>query len=346
MYKYAILNFPGHNRVYFEASKKLSIAELSILFKKDSFTCKNIKEEYIEDVFYTTFESDIKISDELNLEISKLSFVYCLFEVLDIEGSLFLKPISLNKSYQFLDDDVSQILKYSGKTNELFTRMMLNIGINSQKETNDIKILDPIAGKGTTLFEGLILGYDVYGVEIDEKVAHESNTFLKKYLETKRLKHTSKQERLSGNNKSFKAKVQSYEIGKDKEDIKNSSKTFKIVSGNSMYCDSYFKKNYFDCIIGDLPYGVQHGNISQSKTSGLTRNPKELLEMCLGSWNKVLKQGGSIVLGWNSYVLSYEDFKTILENKGFTVLCDEDYRSLEHMVDKSIKRDVIVAIKK
>ncbi len=346
MHKYSIICNPGHNRVYFESSKKMSIYELSIALDSLNINCEDIQEQYFEDVFYITFKSEKPLNNIQNTKISKLSFVFALFEVFDKDDELLLKPIKLNKDYLFIDNDISSILKYTGKTNEIFTKMLINIAVNSSSTNCDnLKLLDPIAGKGTTLYEGLICGYDVYGVEISDTVTHEAYNYIKKYLETKRYKHTTKQEKLSGNKKSFTAKTYTFEIGKDKESFKEDKRTLKLVAGNSAYCNHFFKKNFFDVIVGDLPYGVQHGNVSKEKKPGLTRNPKELVENAVNAWFDVLKFGGTICLAWNSFVFSYDDFKQILENAGFTVLDSENYINFEHMVDKSIKRDVIVAKK-
>ncbi len=343
--KYIILANPGHNRVYFNESKEMSKSELNIVLKNMTDTFE-IGEEEIEGIFYITFKIDIELNEEQLKEINKLSFSYAIFKQVDIESERFLKPILNNADY-YLDDGISSILKYTGKTNELFTRMMLNVGINTlDNKTENIKILDPIAGKGTTLYESIINGYESYGVEIGEKVAIEAFTFMKKYLEKEKLKHSSRKERVSGVNKKFKADRYTIYIAKTKEQLKNKeSKKWELVSGNSMYCDTYFKKNFFDVIVGDLPYGVQHGNVTKEKQSNITRNPDKLIEACAPSWRKVLKKGGVLVLAWNNFVLSREDFTKILKKSGFEVQDDDVYLKFEHRVDQAIRRDIIVAKK-
>ena len=347
MNKYAILATPGHNRVYFETSKKLSLSELSVALCNCSVSCTNIKEEYIEKVFYVTFESKEPLADGDVLIISKLSFLYALFLVEKIEEKKYLLPIA-KADYAYMDQNISSILKYTGKTNELFTRMMIQVGVNSSKFPHEqIKLLDPIAGKGTSLYEGLICGYDVYGVEIGDKVANEAYVYMRKYLETERYKHETRTEKVSGENKSFTSKRFIIDMAKTKEELKQKvSKHWELVSGNSVYVEKYFKKNTFHVIVGDLPYGVQHGNVTNEKQSNITRNPKELLNVCLKGWHTVLKQGGALVLGWNNFVLPREEFTEILEKYGFKVLNDGAYLEFEHRVDQAIRRDIIVAVKK
>lgn len=347
MEKYAILANPGHNRVYFEESKKLSIAELAIALKKFDYKCGEIEGKDIEDIFYITFSSE-KALEENDIEIlSKLSFCYALFGIAKIGEEEYLRPIKL-LNYRYVDNNVSSILKYTGKTNELFTKMMLNVAIFSSECIGEkVRVLDPIAGKGTTLFEALVCGYDAYGIEIADKAVSESYNYFRKYLEVSKYKNRSEQEKISGENKSFSAKRYGINFAKNKDEYKNDGvHHWEMVSGNSVYANKYFKKNTFDVIVGDLPYGVQHGNVSNQKKGGsLTRNPKELVSSCLPAWRSVLKKGGAIVLAWNNFVLPKEELQELLQKGGFRVLSEDSYSQFEHRVDKSIKRDIVVAIK-
>jgi tRNA G10 N-methylase Trm11 len=254
-------------------------------------------------------------------------------------------PIEKN-NFNYFNTDISSILKYTGKTNEIFTRMMINVALFSSDFYNEanIKLLDPIAGKGTTLFEGLICGYDVYGIEIGDKTVSEAYQYIKKYLETEKYKHNTKIEKISGENKSFTSSRYIIETAKSKEDFKQENfKTIELIAGNSVYANKYYKKNSFHIIVGDLPYGVQHGNVTNEKQSSLTRNPKELLMSCLPGWRDILMPGGTIVLAWNKFVLSKEEMNSVFEQNKFSVLQNDDYNNFEHRVDQAIKRDIIVA---
>jgi len=352
MNKYAILANPGHNRVYFESSKKLAIQELSIVLSNDlnNLTCEynisEIKEEYISNIFYLTFLSEKELDETIISKLSRLSFLYALFQVKESADTLFLYPIA-KADNEYINSSISSILKYTGKTNEIFTRMMINIALFSSTYTNTnetINILDPLAGKGTTLYESLIYGHHSYGIEISDKVALESYHFMKKYLESEKLKHSSKKETIGGHGS--KSTKYSIEISKNKEDSKEKkSKHWVIVAGDSKNADKFYKKEFFHLIVGDLPYGVQHGNITKEKQSNITRNPKELVKSCVNSWYKVLKKDGVLVLAWNSFLLSRIEFTEILENSGFQVFSSDVYLNFEHRVDQAIRRDIIVAKK-
>lgn len=344
MVTYAILGNPGHNRVYFEEANRLALSELQIAFGRMTATCTEARSEKIAGIDYSLFTSEKRLMEEDVRIISSLSFAYALYEWDSVEQ--LLRPIVKNE-VSFLDSDLSSILKYSGKTNELFTRLMLNIAELSSEfsDSEDIRLLDPIAGKGTTLFEGLMRGYHTYGIEIGDKVVAESYHYLKKYLETKRYKHTSKSIRFSGDNKEFTAKRYQFEIGRSKNDFKeNHQRTCEMIAGNSLYANRLFKKNFFHLIVGDLPYGVQHGNVTKEKQSSLTRSPEALLTACLPGWYEVLKPGGCLVLAWNTYVFPRQALVALLGNYGFEVL-DGVYEEFVHQVDRSIRRDLVVAKK-
>lgn len=346
MKKYAILANPGHNRVYFESSKKLAISELTIALTKLACNTEHIEETYIQNIFYITFEIDSPFTKDNLLIISRLSFVYAMYEVFLMDDIQYLCPLLL-PSYQNINNNISSILKYTGKTNELFTRMMINVGIlSSSFKESDISILDPVAGKGTTLYEALVCGYHAYGIEIGEQVVTESYHYMKKFLELEKFKHTTAINKISGANKSFSAKKFSVEFSKDKEEYKNHKKTnWTMIAGNSMYANRYFKKNSFHLMVGDLPYGVQHGNVTVKKGGSITRNPKELIASCLDAWWEVLKPNGILVLAWNNFVLSREDFVDLLISHKFIVFNEGIYLEFEHRVDQSINRDIIVAKK-
>ncbi len=345
MHQYAVLLNPGHNRIYFEESKKLSCSELLAVFK-GVLAQESVKIEEIEEIPYLIFQTSEELSVSERAMLSRLSFAYAAFELENVNGSIVLRPISREFQF-FMDSSMSSLLKYSGKTNELFTRMMINLAFFSSDFTKEAQIclLDPVAGKGTTLFEGLSLGYDVSGIEIGDKAAHEACCCLKRYLEMQRYKHTQKNERLSGPNKSFTAARESFLIARSKEEQREGrNRTFTMMAGNSALADQFFPKNSFHIIVGDLPYGVQHGNVTNQKQSSLTRNPNELLRACLPGWRKVLKRGGAMALAWNRNVLARAKMEELLVHAGFHPLGGEPDRFV-HRVDQSILRDVIIARK-
>jgi len=123
---YAILCNPGHNRVYFDTSLKLAVSEFSIVASKLSTGHENVQNQNISGIEYLTFQTKIELSPADIKIISELSFAYAIFKVDEIGNETYLKPIKSTKEI-FIDESISSILKYTGKTNEIFTRMMINI---------------------------------------------------------------------------------------------------------------------------------------------------------------------------------------------------------------------------
>ncbi len=349
---YAILYHPGHNRVYFETAQKLALYEFEIAASALSCTWSNLQNQTICNNSYLTFETETPLSQNDIKIISRLSFVYAVFAVEKICGGNYFLPIEMQCDY-FTDESISMILKYTGKTNEIFTRMLINIAYFSQKNITEkisggenINILDPVAGKGTTIYEGIMRGYNSYGIEIGSGVTDEAYNYLKRYLESAHYKFSLDTVRISGANKSFTAARHSFIIAKTKEDMKSGLiRTAEFIAGNSVYANQFYKKDFFDLIVGDLPYGIQHGNVTNEAQSSKTRNPAELLSVCLPSWINVLKSGGVIALSWNSNVLLRIKMIQIFEQSGLSVMDTPPYNTLGHRVDTSIMRDIIIARK-
>ncbi len=345
MTRYAILLNPGHNRTYYDASRQLSVAELSLVNPLLSCECRNITVSTYASVPYLTFDTSSSFTDVDLTLIAQLSFVFAIFEVIESEGAHLLKPVSLPLISGF-SSDLNSILKYSGKTNELFTRLLINTAIwSSDFDPRDkLDILDPVAGKGTTLFEGLLSGHNVYGIEIHANSAHDCAVFLKKFLENSKHKHQQSKQKLSGKDKSFTAEINSIAIAKDKTELANGNTfTFAMVTGDTRHADKYFKREQFHAIAGDLPYGIQHGNVTSQK--GASRNPAELVAASLSAWKHCLKRGGAIALSWNTHLLPRQKLEEIFIGNGLTPLTNFPYDSFSHRVDNSIKRDIFVAKK-
>lgn len=342
MATYLILWNPLHKRVYLDAAYEMASAEFLARSKKYALDIVRMEKTTVSGVDGLLFDSTILL-DEIQLcAIGELSFVYGIFL---LQQSELLQPLAYEKK-GFVDEKISSLLKYSGKTNELFTRLLCNLAVDASafsKEKEALRLLDPIAGKGTTLFEGLVLGYHVAGVEIAKNVVGESQRFFKTYLEKEKYKHTMGKESLLTKDKKRAAVKTTFSFAADKEAWKAGKKrTLSLVAGNALYADVYYKKK-FHMIVGDLPYGVQHSNVSEQGQNAWTRNPKELVRTCLPAWKKLLHHGGAIVLSWNTFVLPRKELCEVLEEEGLLVLEEAPYNTLAHRVDQAILRDVIVA---
>jgi tRNA G10 N-methylase Trm11 len=226
---------------------------------------------------------------------------------------------------------------------------MINIAIHSSDFNFDdtLELLDPVAGKGTTLFEAATFGFHAFGIEVEGNALQEGQTFFKKFMEQERFKHSRSKRVIYKNQESRPAEITEFGYAINKDDFKNEAtrKHLGMIHGASKEAHKYFKKERFHVIVGDLPYGIKHGNKGGKVYGSPTRNPADLVIECLPEWKKVIRKGGSIVLAWNSHLINRKNLGEIFQQEGFELMTEGAYAQFEHRVDSAIKRDVIVARK-
>src|SRR4051794_18637292 len=121
MSRYALLLAPSANRVYADQAARLSQAELAAFGPVLSGGLGDIGQATVGGVPYLLFDAELSARDVAYL--SNASAAYALFEVVD-DG--LLRPVELNPLARF-DGDLITIPKYAGKTNEQFTKLLLNL---------------------------------------------------------------------------------------------------------------------------------------------------------------------------------------------------------------------------
>lgn len=331
---YWILQNPGASAVYFDASERLSLAELTLCARTLRAPCGDVRATERAGLRWLCFEAQDALAAEDIARVSRLSCLYALFEA-RADGALL--PAQAAGGHLF-SDSVSGILKYTGKTNALFTRFMLHVAELSLETPSKerIRVLDPVAGKGTTLYEALMRGFDASGIEIVQRAAHDGAVYFQKYLETEKWRHKLKREKLHG------AFTWRFEFAQDKDTLKENPRNLCMVAGDAKLADRYFGKGVFDIIAGDLPYGVAHGNVTGGS---LTRSPEALLAGCLPALLRVLRAGGVLALSWNTLVFPTGRMRDMLRAHGFTPLTDAPYDAFAHRVDAAIRRDLVIAVK-
>ena len=330
--KLLILIYPAYFNICREGLDNLIFTEIKFCQLKYNY---NSEVEWTQraQISYLQFTQNAQFTSEQIRHYSQLSFCFALF--LEIEEKL----LPIDKSpLGIINSKMSSMLKYQGKTNELFTRTLIQCALLSCQchFTGHPKLLDPMVGKGTSLYEGLLAGCDVYGIDCNSKIILEAQKFTKKYLESEKYKHTYKFGRL--NNKT--SDTHCFTFHNTKEALKYSPFLIELTSGNTEQSDIVYKKNKFHLIVTDLPYGIVHNN--KNSTNKLSRNPKNLLESAIPAWNRSLKKGGVLVIAWNNFLLSKKDVESMFANHNFEII----HTTLEHRVDQSIRRDVLLGIKK
>jgi tRNA G10 N-methylase Trm11 len=270
--------------------------------------------------------------------------MYALFE---ISGDL-LRPVEMTPLDRF-DDDLLTIQKYVGKTNEQFTKLLLNVTALSTSFAGEFierpfRVLDPLCGRGTTLNQTLMYGFDAAGVEIDQKDFEAYSTFISTWLLRKRLKHHIESGPMRRNRQVVARKLTA-SLASSKEDFKaGAAQRVDVVNVDTTRAGEFFERESFDVVVTDAPYGVQHS--SRTASSGLARNPLALLEAAVPVWARLLRAGGALGISWNINVTQREELGAALMSAGLRVLDDEPYNGFRHRVDQAIVRDIIVARKR
>ena len=339
---YAILIYPAANRVYAEASRQLLRAEVGVFSRAVLSTpVVDMAERVLGGVGYLTFRTSDPLAGTDIAYLSNLSTGYALFEV---EGEL-LRPLGIDPVAVF-DSDLLTIQKYPGKTNELFTKLLLNVTVLSTSEPHRLlhdggHVLDPLCGRGTTLNQAMMYGFDATGVEADGKDFDAYCQFIKTWLRNKRIKHTAESIAIRRNKTQLGRRID-IEYGQTKQRYKaGETRTVAYLNADTLRTGELLKANSADVIVTDAPYGVQHGSQRPDK-AGLTRDPLELLAAALPGWLRVLRPGGAVGISWNTNIASRADLAGVLTDAGLEIATgpEDDFT---HRVDQAIVRDLIVA---
>ncbi|MES1183054.1 MAG: hypothetical protein ABUL60_04515 [Myxococcales bacterium] len=332
--RYALLVSPSTNRVYAQAAGALAAAELQVVSAQAlGGAFSDIEQQTLGSVGYVTFRADA-LDERAHGWLSNLAATFALFG-LDDDGKL--SPLDLRRWDQ-LDSDLVSIQKYSGKTNEAFTKLLLNVTLAASAfagERRTLSVLDPLCGRGTTLNQALMYGFHATGVELDKKDFEAYSLFILRWVKDKRLKHNAVMGHVKGHSKL------DLELGVTKERFKaGDTLRLNYVSADTHAIADVFQPRSFDLIVTDAPYGVQHGAQSGDATS---RRPLELLASALPVWRATLRPGGAIGIAWNNLVLRREKLTQLLTENGLEVCTTPAHEAFEHRVDTSIQRDLIVA---
>jgi hypothetical protein len=332
--RYALLVSPSANRVYAQQATALARAELGVASEQVlQGALDDVGEQTLGSISYVTFSAS-ELSETAQAWLSNLAATFALFQ---LEGDDRLTPLDLHR-WDKLDSDLVSIQKYAGKTNEVFTKLLLNVTLAASafaKERRALTVLDPLSGRGTTLNQALMYGFHATGVELDKKDFEAYALFIQRWVKDKRLKHTAVQGHVKGHPKL------DLELGIDKARYKaGDTLRLNYVNADTLAIAEVFQPRSFDLIVTDAPYGVQHGSQSGAGTS---RKPLELLTSAVPVWRAALRPGGAIGIAWNNLVARREQLAKILLENGLEVCNSAAYRSFEHRVDTSIQRDLIVA---
>lgn len=335
-----ILLAPSANRVYAADAPRLAEAELRTVSAGFGLPEPDVSATQVAGVDYLELRTGADLDDRGIRVLSALSATHAAFRR---EGEL-LAPVPLQRQEPYPNDLVT-IQKYQGKTNEQWTRLLLNVTAAATREPGrlldgTLHVLDPMCGRGTTLNIALSLGLDVTGIDLDTKDFEAYSAFIKTWMRQHRLKHSADESALRTRGRTRGKQLQ-VDVASSKDSYRSgNTQHVSYLSTDTADLDGLLRARSVDVIVTDTPYGVQHG----SHGDRLARSPLDLLGRALPQWQRLLRTGGAIGLSYNRHVAPRDDLAALLAANGL-IPVDGPPDEFRHRVDASIDRDLIVARK-
>lgn len=334
--KYQMLLWPHANARYRSETVRLAQSELRLIL--DVF-CPEASISSSGAGMVPVLE--IEVPNELGTEALQAvcghSLMYALFECVD--GGL-LRPVA-ERAVDFLGEDLPSILKYKGKTNELFLKMLINSALYAsdfcRSADEALELLDPMCGRGTALFVAANLGWNPSGTDIDRNDLAETEKFLKRYFEYHKMKHSvHKESRTMRAGKPVP--VTNFVYAQNNESYKNKdTRMLRLANSDAGRVPELYGKDRFHVIITDLPYGIQHVSSGGDMRSVLKRT--------LPAWRDSLKKGGAIAVSFNAQTLKRDVVRELMSEAGLKVMTGGAYDDFSHWVEQAVTRDIAVACK-
>ncbi len=275
--------------------------------------------------FHLPDEPDMDEVNELGMLALTTSFYVYYDHIGDLTGP-FLKPIP-TAFVPALPPELVMTRRYRGKTNELFTHFLCNVARFSSRFADtpwtQLRLFDPLAGGGTTLFTALVLGADAAGIEHNQQSVNTTVAFLTQFSREQRIPSKMQEERLRKLGQRW-----TFTFGKQ------TGQRCVLVRGETDQSPALIAGFKPHLMVTDLPYGIQH------------QGPLvKLLSAALPVWASMLPTGGVLVFAWDATRFTRSEMIGLVEStSSLLVLNTPPYDRLAHRVDRVIKqRDILVA---
>lgn len=334
--QYAFLLYPHPNARYRASLLQLAKAELCMMLATMGRSI-DVRSEEIGGAPFLCFETEAFSQREWAL-LSQQAGVYLMARR---EGEAFVPLARTHPSY--VGEDMPGLLKYKGKTNEMFTDTLLSMALTQSafalKSDAKLTFCDPLCGKGTALYLALRRGWNASGVDADKAAIKEADDFTCRYLEFHRLKHRRTEGTLTVRGKTG-GRESKFVVADTPEHFKEGdTRTLRLIQGDTRDLDVLLRPGSVHLMAADLPYGVQHG------PAGKGVSILSLLEKAAPAWYGALAPGGALAVSFNTYVTRRTGVAKALSAAGFTVAEGGVFETLEHWVEQAVNRDVVIAKK-
>ena len=330
---YAFLLYPHANIRYRQSLLQLAVQELSMTLSALGREAEVVPQK-MGGAMFLTFEA-AKLTERDMRMLSQLASVYMLFEMED--GKL----TTLERTHpNYVGEDLPALLKYKGKTNEMFTDTMLTMALAASAfmpvHDSQLVVCDPMAGRGTTLMLALRRGYHGVGIDIGKADVKEAADYMTRYLEFHRIKYKRTDSALTVRGQ-VGGRENKFVFSDSAEHFKDGdTRTLRLICGDTREAEALLKPNSVHLMVTDAPYGVQKGTAGRQDSIGGT------IAAALPGWFDVLKSGGVLAMSFNTHVTRREGLVRLFEKAGFEIV---QTANLEHWVEQAISRDVILARK-
>lgn len=330
---YAFLLYPHANIRYRQSLLQLAVQELSMTLSALGREAEVVPQK-MGGAMFLTFEA-AKLTERDMRMLSQLASVYMLFEMED--GKL----TTLERTHpNYVGEDLPALLKYKGKTNEMFTDTMLTMALAASAfmpvHDSQLVVCDPMAGRGTTLMLALRRGYHGVGIEVGKVDVKEAADYMTRYLEFHRIKYKRTDSALTVRGQ-VGGRENKFVFSDSAEHFKDGdTRTLRLICGDTREAEALLKPNSVHLMVTDAPYGVQKGTAGRQDSIGGT------IAAALPGWFDVLKSGGVLAMSFNTHVTRREGLVRLFEKAGFEIV---QTANLEHWVEQAISRDVILARK-
>jgi len=338
--RYAFLLRPHANPRYLASLQALAEAELALLLHALGIET-GLAWEDLGGAPWLCFECKPLCEEAWQLlSLHASSYVLAMWE-----GEALIPLARRHPAY--IGEDLAALLKYKGKTNELFTDMLLNVALASSgfasQASGPLHVLDPLCGRGTTLFLALRRGWHAAGVDADKSEIKELNGFFTRYLEYHRLKHKRAESAPTVSGK-LGGRLTRYDFADTPDHYKAGDvRSLRVVCGDTRNAAALCGASAHHLLVADLPYGVQH--TTANTQGGRTRSIETLIREALPAWRKALKPGGAAALSFNTHVTPRAKVTQWLGEAGFEVCEGGYYERMGHWVEQAVNRDVAVGRK-
>lgn len=262
----------------------------------------------------------VMCSDSRVREVLRLSFAQGLFRV---EAGHWT-PVETDAGFLLHEDFVTGE-KYRGKTNETLTRMLINLAQQEARTGAERpRLLDPMCGRGTSLFWAMRFGLSATGIEKDGEALNEIRRGVKKWTKLHRQKHKLVDGWVQKTNKKGVGKYL---------DFMAEGQVARFVTGDTVNAPELAGRKPFDLIVTDIPYGVQHMGGADG-----ARSPLAVIEAAAPGWAACLAPGGVMAIAYNRNIPKRAQMEAAFAGLGLEIID----RNVAHRMSESILRDVLL----